>query len=211
MSMSKTIDSPSASAGQAVDLKGMIVTALGKSGGTPPLSLGTQDTAITASTLLSSITTAFMQQPNLLTQMQPTIQKSFATPSLQDPMLVLDKSFWGSVCHIVQQAAPIALSVISSLSGGSKDFNAVAQSPEAQRHADDKDWQNFVADVLTQVAPLVVHALRGTKDFSQPGAVTLNLQRPANIKGDEKGWFDDAMKFVGQALPTVLPIVMAAL
>jgi hypothetical protein len=211
--MSMTMTTPGTADATLAALKGRVVEALA-SGSSKSLNLGSigqSDIATTAGSLLSSISATLAQQPALLASMQPSINKAFSTASLDNPMQVIDKSFWGSVLHIVQGAAPIALSVISSVAGGSKDFNSVAQSPEAQRHADDKDWQNFVADLLTQVSPLVVHALRGTKDFSQPGAVTLNLQVPTNIKGDAKGWFDDAMKFVGQALPTVLPLVLSAI
>jgi hypothetical protein len=211
--MSMAMTTPGTADAALAALKGRVIEALA-SGSSKSLNLGSSgqsDIATTAGSLLSSITAAMMQQPALLASMQPSINKAFSTASLDNPMQVTDKSFWSSVLHVVQQAAPIALSVISSVAGGSKDFNSVAQSPEAQRHADDKDWQNFVADLLTQVSPLVVHALRGTKDFSQPGAVTLNLQVPANIKGDTKGWFDDAMKFVGHALPTVLPLVLSAI
>ncbi|MXQ13104.1 hypothetical protein [Microvirga makkahensis] len=168
-----------------------------------------RDSAIAACSLFGSLAASLAQNPNLISQVQPTISKAYTTPALQDSSRMTDKAWWNDVLSVVQQAAPIALQIFNAVSGGRKDFNAVVNSPAAQRHANDKDWQNFVADVLTQVTPMLVHALRGTKDFTQPGAVTLNIRPPANIQGDQKGWFDDAMSFVGDALPVVLPIVMS--
>jgi hypothetical protein len=215
MSMSMTATSDLIGADQLGPLKSQIKAAL-SGGGAKSLDLGLhvgaqQDTGIAAASFLASMTAALAQQPNLITQLQSTMQKAYTTPIIQDPMRLNDKSWWNDVFHVIQQGAPIALQIFNAVSGGRKDFAAVVSSPVVQRHANDKDWQNFVADLLTQVTPLMVHALRGTKDFSQPGALMLNIQPPTNIQGDPKAWWNDVLQFVGDALPVVLPIVMSVI
>ena len=165
---------------------------------------GAPDSALFASQLLGCLSVGLSQQPALIDKVKTAGYKAPAS-ELQDPAMLADKAWWNDVINVVQRAAPIVLSLVS---GGSKDFNAIATSPEAQRHQDDKDWQNFVADLATQVMPMLVQALRGTKDFSQPGAVTLNIQIPAN---KPKGWFDDAVSAVTRIAPVVLPYVLAAI
>src|SRR5262249_45796601 len=63
---------------------------------------------------------------------------------------------------------------------------------------------DFVTDILTNVTPLLVQALRGTKDFSQPNALTLDIKPPTNIKGDPKAWWNDVFSVVSDALPVVV-------
>jgi hypothetical protein len=190
-------------------LKSQILAGLnagGKSIIAPPLDGGRlPDSAVVASQLLGSLSVALSQQPALIDKVQATARKAYMVPAVKDPTMLADKAWWNDVLSLVQQAAPVVMSLVS---GGGKDFNAVASSPEAQRHQDDKDWQNFVADLATQVMPMLVQALRGTKDFSQPGAVTLNIQLPAN---KPKGWFDDAVSAVTRIVPIVLPYVIAAI
>jgi hypothetical protein len=217
MSATTTITTqPQGSSAQLAAIKGRITEALASAGSAKGFGLGTtpafqHDGAVVASSLLSSLTAAMAQQPSVAAQMQVG-GKGPTSTTLQDPSVVLDKAWWNDVISAVQQAAPVALSIINAVNGGGgKDFIAISQSPEAQRHADDKGWQNFVGDLVTQVTPMLIQALRGTKDFTQPGAMMLNIQPPANIPGDEKGWFSDALHVVTQAIPVVLPAVMAAL
>jgi hypothetical protein len=134
--------------------------------------------------------------------------KAFNTLTLQDPTAVVTKSWWNDVLSVVTQVAPVVINALS------KDYqpprpslsDVINQLPADRRN--DKDWTDLATQLLLIAAQTTVQALSGQKDFSDPANIPDLPQPPA---GKDKGWFDDVCKFVSDAAPVAIPIVMSLL
>jgi hypothetical protein len=137
---------------------------------------------------------------------KPTAGKAFNTLTLDNPQAVVDKAWWNDVLTVVTDMAPVVINALS------KDYQPPQPSlkdvidglPAARKN--DKDWTDFATQLLLTAAETTVHALGGTKDFSDEKNIPDIPQPPA---GKDKGWFDDVCHFVSQAAPVAIPIVMS--
>ena len=130
------------------------------------------------------------------------------TPQVQltDAGELQSKAWWNSVLDIIQTVAPVVINAIS------KDFQAqppqlasIIQALPAQRR-NDPGFVDYATTVLLNLGQATVQAMSGAKDFTDP-STALSIPQPP--PGMDKGWFDDVVKFVSDAAPVAIPIIMS--
>jgi hypothetical protein len=169
------------------------------------ISVGNRDAAQFAASLLAAYQTAAVVNPRKA--IRPP-GKAFNTLTLEDPAAVVGKDFWHDFLSIVSEVAPVVINALS------KDYEAprpvlrdVIDALPAERR-DDKSWTDFATQLLLIAAKTTVQALSGEKDFSHSSDLP-DLPQPPD--GKDKDFFADAMHFVAQAAPVVMPIIMSFL
>jgi len=169
--------------------------------GTPPITF-VHDASSMASAMLSAYHVATVVNPNKAFK-----AKAF-TPQVQlsDPSELTQKNWFHSFLSIVQTVGPVIINALS------KDFQPQAPNlatiiqalPPERRN--DKDFVDYATTLLLTLGQATVEALSGKKDFTTPNTQVYIPQPPP---GMPKGWFDDVCKFVADAAPVVIPIVMS--
>jgi hypothetical protein len=130
------------------------------------------------------------------------------TPQVQlsDASELQQKAWWNSVLDIIQTVAPVVINAVS------KDYqvqppqlSSIIQALPAQRR-NDPGFVDYATTVLLNLGQGTVQAMSGQKDFTDPRT---EISIPQPPPGMDKGWFDDVCKFVGDAAPIALPIIMS--
>lgn len=169
----------------------------GRSAGGSSTSAVPVDLASTvAGQIAAGVADAFRSDPKLLTK---TKQKDFTVNATLTPDVVAMKGFWDDLGSIANQLIPVVIGAL----GGAKAFQQ-GQVTVPERLQNDKDFWDFLGSTLQTVVPQIIGAVTGDKAFEVSST-------PMVPPGKDKDWFSDAMGVVGKVLPTVLPLVLAAI